>query len=132
MELETKKLTASEILKLKIQNGEISSFFDCLTDILLKYSNEKILENQDFKKYFNSYMICRYISMKESLITYAENLNIVQNILTPEQFYKLAYKLIPKQRSGYIKYIKKNKKENESENREEINSSNVDSLLFEL
>ena len=93
MELETKKLTASEILKLKIQNGEISSFFDCLTDILLKYSNEKILENQDFKKYFNSYMICRYISMKESLITYAENLNIVQNILTPEQFYKLAYKL---------------------------------------
>ena len=125
--------TASEILKIKIQNGEITSFFDCLTDILLKYSNGNLTEARDFKKYFNSYMLCRYISMKPSLIVYAEYLNLIQNVLTSEQFYKLAYKLIPKQKNGYIKYIKKiNKKTKMNLTDEEINSNNISSLLFEL
>ena len=125
--------TASEILKIKIQNGEITSFFDCLTDILLKYSNGNLTEARDFKKYFNSYMLCRYISMKPSLIVYTEYLNLIQNVLTSEQFYKLAYKLIPKQKNGYIKYIKKiNKKTKINLTDEEINSNNISSLLFEL
>ena len=71
--------------------------------------------------------------MKPSLIVYAEYLNLIQNVLTSEQFYKLAYKLIPKQKNGYIKYIKKiNKKTKINLTDEEINSNNISSLLFEL
>lgn len=97
--MKQKTSTASEMLKLRIQNGEINSFFDILTDILLKYSNGMLYKHPNFKKYFSSYMICRYLSMKESLITYAEYLDLIQNVLSSEQLYQLAYKLIPKQKS---------------------------------
>jgi hypothetical protein len=106
-------LTASELLKNKIQSGDISSFFDCLSDILLKYSGGELRKSPEFKKHFSSYMLCRYLSMKESLLPYAEYLNNLQTILSSEQMYILAYNLIPKQKTGFIKYIKKNKKEDE-------------------
>ena len=41
--------------------------------------------------------------MKESLIEYAEYFNLLQSTLTPEQLYKLAYKIIPKQNSRIYK-----------------------------
>lgn len=69
-------------------------------------------------------MLCRYLSMKESLIEYAEYFNILQGTLTNEQMYILAYKLIPKQSSGYIKYLKKNKQNDKEIIDENINSNN--------
>lgn len=77
-------------------------------------------------------MLCRYISMKESLIKYAEYLNIMQTKLTTEQLYILAYKIIPKQTSGYIRYIKSNKKEQKTEEEKINNNNNINSILFDI
>lgn len=125
-------ISASELQKNKICNGDISNFFDCLTDLLLKYSNGDLIHAENFRKYFSPYMVCRYISMKEKLLPYAEYLNQVQTILTYEQFYQLAYKLIPKQHNGYIKYLKKTKQIDQEETPDGINSNNVNILLFDL
>lgn len=125
-------LTAQELQKNKIKSGDISTFFDCLSDILLKYSGGELINAENFKKCFSPYMLCRYLSMKSDLIEYAEYLNYLQGVLTAEQFYILAYKLIPKQKTGYIKYIKKADKKSLKNIEEEINSNNVESLLFEL
>lgn len=74
--------------------------------------------------------------MKESLIDYAEYLNLLQPVLTPEQLYLLAYKIIPQQKHGYIKYIGKAvKKERENVSEQINNNNNVEiyaSKLFEL
>jgi hypothetical protein len=125
-------VNAQEIQKNKIKNNEITSFFDCLADILLKYSGGALIHAEDFRKYFSPYMLCRYISMKEQLIPYAEYLNFFQTTLTYEEFYLLAYKLIPKQTSGYIKYIKKAKQSKEEKDEDKINSNNIDNILFNL
>ena len=79
-------------------------------------------------------MLCRYLSMKESLIEYAEYFNMLQGILTNEQIYILAYKLIPKQKSGYIRYLKKTNKNDKENNQENINSNNdeITNNLFDL
>lgn len=125
-------ITQQQLVKNRIQSGDIINFFDCLTDILLKYSGGELVKSKEFRKCFSSYMLCRYISMKESLIKYAEYLNIMQTKLTAEQLYILAYKLIPKQTSGYIKYIKSNKKE-EKNIEEKINNNNdINTILFDI
>lgn len=104
-----------EALKLKFETKEIDSFFDCLADILLKLSNNTLDTFPEFKKYFSKVMICRYLSMSPNLLCIAEYLNKMQLVLSNEQFYHLAYELVPKQKSGYIKYIKKPKKEKNNE-----------------
>jgi hypothetical protein len=126
--------SASEIQKEKIKNGEITSFFDCLADILLKYSGGELVKSELFSKYFSSYMLCRYLSMRTTLLPYAEFLNFYQTSLTPEQLYKLAYSFVPKQKSGYIKYIKKLKKENEEAAENNINrcNNNMKLALFDI
>jgi hypothetical protein len=57
---------------------------------------------------------------------------MLQTRLTAEQIFLLAYKLIPKQSSGFIKYLKKEKNNSEEISNEIINSNNVNSVLFEL
>jgi hypothetical protein len=94
-------------INLKFESKEVTSFFDCLTDILLKLSDGKLYTYDGFKKHFSKVMICRYLSMKFPLMIYAEYLNKIQYNLSNEQFYILVYNLIPKQKSGFIKYIKK-------------------------
>jgi hypothetical protein len=57
-------------------------------------------------------------------------------ILSSEQIYILAYNLIPKQKSGYIKYLKKQNKTQltQEKNEENINSNNdeLNINLFEI
>lgn len=125
-------MTANELQKNKIQSGEISNFFDCLYDILMKCSGGNLIYTDLGKKYFSPFMLCRYISMKENLIAYAEYLNLMQTRLTPEQLYQLAYNLIPKQKSGYIKYLKKPGKKSEENSEEIINSNNMNSTIFDI
>jgi hypothetical protein len=122
-----------EELNLKFESKEIGSFFDCLTDILLKISNCNLHKYNGFKKHFSKVMICRYLSMKPSLMLYAEYLNQIQYNLTNEQFYILTYRLIPKQNSGFIKYIKKQKTEkNKSVENNIITKSDTSLLLYDL
>lgn len=102
---------------LKIETKEIDTFFDCLTDILLKISGNTLDKCQNFNKCFSKVMICRYLSMSTRLLCYAEYLNKMQMVLTNKQFYHLAYNIIPKQQSAFIRYIKKPaKKEKEIKN----------------
>lgn len=74
-------INGQEFLKNKICTGEIETFFDCLADILLKYSNGELIKSEKFKKLFSPYMLCRYLSMKESLIEYAEYFNTLQRYI---------------------------------------------------
>ncbi len=106
----------------KIEHLEIDSFFDCMSDLLLKLTDGKLNKSIDFEKYFSPYMVCRYLSMNIKLLPYAEYLNTVQTTLTKNEFYSLAYYLIPKQKSAFIRYIKKNKKNKEETIKEEIPS----------
>jgi hypothetical protein len=72
--------------------------------------------------------------MREDLIGYADLLNTISSNsrLSNKQFYKLAYQLIPKQRNGYIKYIKKLKKDKKKNDNDEINIFKEKSSLFDL
>lgn len=102
---------AKQLKLYKIEHLEIDSFFDCMSDLLLKLTNCKLYMSNDFDKYFSPYMVCRYLSMNKNLLSYAEYLNSVQTIIDKKRFYILAYSLIPKQKSSFIRYIKKPKKQ---------------------
>lgn len=119
-------------LKLKFESKEIDSFFDCLADILLKVSGGNLYTYNGFKKYFSKVMICRYLSMKSTLMDYAEYLNKVQYNLSNEQFYILVYNLIPQQKTGYIKYIKKNKSESKGNKNNTTDCSNANSTTLSI
>lgn len=88
----------------------MNSFFDILKDILLKESGGTLTEEPDFNKHMSSYMLVRYLSMRDSLLPYAQILNKFQCVLSQDRIYLWAYKNIPKQKSGFIKYISKKKK----------------------
>ena len=113
----------------KIEHLEIDNFFDCMSDLLLKLSNGKLYKSNDFDKHFSPYMVCRYLSMNKNLLPYAEYLNTVQMILAKKCFYQLAYSLIPKQKTSFIRYIKKPKKVVDNEVTEQKYQYND---LFEL
>jgi hypothetical protein len=95
------------------------TFFDILSDILLKKSGGTLCDHPEFKKVFSSYMLCRYLSMRDSLLKYAELLNRYQTQIDAEQMYRLAYNIVPKQKSGFIKYIKKIKPKKQKDSDEE-------------
>ena len=88
----------------------MKSFFDILKDILLKQSGGTLHEETEFNTLFSPFMLARYLSMRDDLMIYARIINKYQTVLEPYQIYQLAYKMIPKQRNGYIKYISKKKK----------------------
>lgn len=113
----------------KIEHLEIDSFFDCMSDLLLKLTNGKLYKSNDFDKHFSQFMVCRYLSMSKHLLPYAEYLNTVQTTLDKKSFYQLAYSLIPKQKTSFIRYIKKPKKAKEIETSEQTYQYND---LFEL
>ena len=113
----------------KIEHLEIDNFFDCMSDLLLKLTNGKLYKSNDFDKHFSPFMVCRYLSMNKNLLPYAEYLNTVQTILDKKCFYQLAYSLIPKQKTSFIRYIKKPKKIKDTINTEQTYQYND---LFEL
>ena len=115
-------LTEKQLKQYKIQHLEIDNFFDCMSDLLLKLTNGNLYKSNDFDKYFSPYMVCRYLSMNTNLIPFAEYLNSVQTILDKKRFYLLAYSLIPKQKSSYIRYIKKPKKIKNEESQNNIDT----------
>lgn len=102
-------------LKLKLESNEFSAMYELVIDICMKYSGKLYLAD-NFDKIFSPYILCRYISMRSSLIEYANILNDIQSTskLSKKQFYLLAYNLIPKQTNSFIKYIKKKEKTNVS------------------
>jgi len=87
------------------------TFYDILKDILLK-QNGNLDKEKCFETEFSKYMMIRYLSMKTDLMCYANKLNKYQSVLTNKEVYKWLYNIIPKQTSGYIAYIKKDKKKN--------------------
>lgn len=87
-----------------------NDFFKVLGDILTKQSGGTLHEEPGFKSSMSSYMLARYLSMRDDLLIYARIINQYQMTLTDEQIYKWAYKNVPKQKTPYIKYLKKAKK----------------------
>ena len=87
----------------------MNNFFDILGDILTKQSGGNLHNEPNFNKLFSTYMLGRYLSMRDDLIVYAMIINKYQLTLNSEQLYKWAYNNVPKQRSKYIKYITKPK-----------------------
>ena len=89
------------------------TIFDILKDVLVTKSG-KLHEQSDFKKSWSSFMVVRYLSMDHKFIEYADIANKLQLTLSSKQMYLLLTKIIPKQRSSFIKYISKPKKEKKS------------------
>jgi hypothetical protein len=79
-------------------------FFDILSDILTKKSGGNLYSDPEFHSNMSNFMVCRYLSMQSSLVPFAELLNQLQLSLDSNQFYKLAYNIVPKQKNGYIRY----------------------------
>jgi hypothetical protein len=85
------------------------TFFDILRNILVK-ADPNLISDPSFAKALNIYMLINYLSMEPKLLPYAE---IIQKFLEakipPIQIYEWAYKHVPKQKNGYIQYIKAKK-----------------------
>ena len=88
------------------------NFFDVMKDILTKgNSKEYYLEHPDFEKIFSSYMLARYLSMRTDLLPWARLVNHLNlSKATQRNIFIFAWDSIPKQKNGYIPYIKKTKK----------------------
>lgn len=124
----------NEEIVLKLKSNEFSAMWEIMIDILLKVSGTLYENEEEFQKVFSPFLLCRFLSMREDLIEYADLLNTISSNskLSNKQFYKLAYQLIPKQRNGYIKYIKKLKKDKKKNDNDEINIFKEKSSLFDL
>ena len=117
----------------RLELNDFNALWELVVDVLLKVSG-KLYLSEKFDKLFSPYVFCRYISMRPSLIEFANYLNTVNSNsgLTKKQFYILAYNLIPKQSNSFIKYIKKKEKiKNDDENEIKI-SHDIKSNLFDL
>lgn len=85
------------------------TLFDCLKDIITKKSGT--LHTQDgFKKAWSNYMIIRYLSMDSRFIAISAEMNKFSETLTSEQMYRFLVKMVPYDKSSFIKYIKQAKK----------------------
>lgn len=89
------------------------NFFDILRNILAK-GDDELYQHPDFDKVFNSYMLIRYLSMRDSLMPFALIIQDMQKAgINDLQIYKFAYNHIPKT-NPFIKYIKAKKAKNET------------------
>lgn len=124
--------------KIEIKNLQISSMYDVNLDILLKLSDGRLHYADNFNEVFSGFLLCRYLSMDRKLISYACALNTIfsSGVLTSEELYKLAYRMIPKNESEYVaKYIKKAKSEKKSADADEMASRKemlIQNSIFDL
>ena len=82
------------------------TFFDILKNILNKRI-PNMESDLEFSSKFSSYMLVRYLSMREDLLPYAEIIQKFQCSKLDETFvYKWAFRHIPKSKNTFIKYIK--------------------------
>lgn len=86
------------------------TLFDCLKDIITLKSGG-LNNSPDFKKAFNVFMICRYLSMDKRFSAVAAEANRLQESLTQEQMYQYLLASVPRHRNSYIRYISKKKKD---------------------
>lgn len=111
-------MTSNKNSKIETIIEEPKNFFDILSDVLLKKSNKKIIQTNTFKKHMSNYMMCRYLSMDDNLLPYITLIQKYMTVLSSEQFYTWCYDVVPKQKSGFIKYISKSKKIKENKENE--------------
>ncbi len=100
----------------------MKSIFDQLKDIVETKSGT-LLDDFDALQNFSPYMINRWLSMynTSTCILLNETTNkMYRGVETKEQWYKLFLTLTPKQKSKYIKYIKKNKEKISKDYKKEI------------
>jgi len=94
--------------------------FDYLKDVI-RFKSGVLCEDPEFRSNWSSFMIARYVSMKESkrntskakateeYVDVACKMNRFQCTLSSEQMYKYATAAIPQDSNSYIKYITKPK-----------------------
>lgn len=118
-------MNKTDELKLRLESNEVFAMYEIVINILAKYS-DNLYVSENFNSLFTPFILCRYLSMKNELIPYAEYLSTVYSTskLTNVEFYKLAYALIPKQKNSFIRYIKKSEKKKIKANDNIINNTN--------
>jgi hypothetical protein len=86
-----------------------TKMWEIIDDILVTKSGN-LLNDVEFEKDFNAFMIIRFLSMNPNLLPYCNHLNKIHDIrgqksISKKQFYKLMVKFIPKttERFPYIK-----------------------------
>ena len=129
-------MNKSDELKLRLESNELLAMYEIIVNILAKYS-DNLYEAENFNSLFSPFVTCRYLSMRNELIPYAEYLSTVysNSKLTNVEFYKLCYNLIPKQKNSFIRYIKKmEKKKTKDDSKSIINNNNneIATNLMEL
>ena len=85
--------------------------FEVLGNILQKKSEEifvKHISADDFEKQFSRYMVIRYLSManKDVARIILDNQIQLERFPTNKTVYRFLMNVVPKQKSGFIKYIK--------------------------
>lgn len=100
------------------------SLFDIISDVI-SFKKRDLDKHPDFNKMMSSFMLVRYLSMRNELMPYVEILNRIQTGLTKEQFYHLACDLIPKSRNGFVKYYLKKEKAVKNEISDDVDSEAI-------
>ena len=85
------------------------TIFDILKDIITNKKGD-LNKEPGFKSAWNSFMICRYLSMDKRFIDIAEKMNKMHINLSANQMYRYLLLKIPKQRNSFIRYISKKSK----------------------
>ena len=85
--------------------------FEVLGNILQKKSEEMFIKHtsaDDFEKQFSRYMVIRYLSManKDVARIILDNQIQLERFPTNKTVYRFLMNVVPKQKSGFIKYIK--------------------------
>lgn len=94
------------------------TMFDILKDIITDKTG-LLVNEPDFDKEFNSFMLARYLSMKTNYIIYGEWINQYGTFLTKENQYKFLIKNVPYSKNSFIQYMKKKTKRKKKDKDEE-------------
>ena len=88
------------------------TWFELLKAILLKSNTkEYYLEHPDFESVMSPFMLARYLSMTPKTLKWGRAVNHLNKAkLSNRHIFLFAWENIPKQTSGYIPYMKKEKK----------------------